>query len=117
MTSSHNDLNVLSRSPLFARLVVEDDPPCNYAFNGHEYMMGHYLTDDIYPPWAIFVKIIPQPKGNKSSHFATRQESIRNDVESELSVCFKSALQTFVALRVLELQGSMVNHDLLHHLA
>jgi hypothetical protein len=26
---SHNKLNVLSRLPLFARIVVGDDPPCN----------------------------------------------------------------------------------------
>jgi hypothetical protein len=34
LSCSPSDLNVLSRSPLFARLVAEDDPPCNYVVNG-----------------------------------------------------------------------------------
>ena len=37
MPGSHNDINVLQRSPLSARLTEEKTHPCHYTFNGHEY--------------------------------------------------------------------------------
>lgn len=33
----------------------------------------YYLVDGIYPPWAIFVKTVHRPKGDKISHFAMCQ--------------------------------------------
>ncbi|XP_020263140.1 uncharacterized protein LOC109839119 [Asparagus officinalis] len=58
----------------------------NYTVNGHEYMMGYYLADGIYPSWATFVKTISLPQGNKRKHFATLQESARKDVERAFGV-------------------------------
>lgn len=50
MPGSHNDINVLQQSPLFARLAEGKAPPCHYTVSGYEDNMGYYLVDSIYPP-------------------------------------------------------------------
>jgi hypothetical protein len=67
LLGSLNDINVLYRSHLFAKLASEEAPACNYKVNGHDYTMSYYLADDIYPFWRIFVKTIPRPKTKKTS--------------------------------------------------
>nr|XP_051230476.1 uncharacterized protein LOC127348507 [Lolium perenne] len=57
-----NDINILNRSPLFARLVKGEAPPCNYKVMNNEYTMGYYLTDGIYPNYATLVKSIKEKK-------------------------------------------------------
>jgi hypothetical protein len=76
---------------LFARLTEGKAPPCNYSINGHEYNMGDYLVDGIYPFWLTFVITISDPKGQRQSHFGQRQEAVRKDVERAFGVlqaCF-----------------------------
>jgi hypothetical protein len=71
---SLNDINVLHGSPLFAKLTNGEWPKVNYKIDNHEYTMGYYLVDDIYPSWATLVKTIPEPQGNKRTYFAKAQE-------------------------------------------
>lgn len=86
LPGSHNDINVLHRSPLFAKLAEGQAPKVDYIINGHDYTMGYYLADGIYPSWATFVKTIPHPQGNKRKYFARAQEAVRKDVERAFGV-------------------------------
>ena len=81
-----NDINVLQRSHLFARLASGDAPACNYTVNGHEYTMGYYLADGIYPSWSTFVKTISKPKDKIEIVFAKAQEACRKDIERAFGV-------------------------------
>ena len=86
LPGSHNDINVLERSSVFALLSEGRAPPANFSVNENDYTMGYYLPDSIYPKWATFVKTIPSPKGNKQIHFAESQESAGKDVERAFGV-------------------------------
>jgi hypothetical protein len=81
LTGSLNDINILYRSLLFAKLAEGEASKVNYSVNGHDYTMGYYLAYGIYPTWATFVKTIPSPRGKKRIYFATAQEAARKDVE------------------------------------
>ena len=61
-------------------------PKCEYVINDHQYHIGYYLSDGIFPKWATFVKTIPLPQGPKKKLFAERQESVRKDVERAFCV-------------------------------
>ena len=86
-----NDINVLDRSLIFTLFANDHAPSVNYIINGHEYKMGYYLADGIYPNWSTFVKTIPCPQGLKKKHFVKAQGSARKDVERAFGVlqaCF-----------------------------
>jgi hypothetical protein len=84
--SSHNDINVLQRSLIFAGLAEGQGPQVSYKINDNDYSMGYYLADGIYPSWVIFMKTIPEPWGNKKKYFTKAQEAYRKDVERAFSV-------------------------------
>ena len=83
---SNNDINVLERSHLFSKLTQGRAPVVNYSINGHDYTMGYYLANGIYPKWSTFVKKIPSPLGPKKKLFAKTQEAYRKDVERAFGV-------------------------------
>lgn len=82
---SLNDLNILHRSNLFNNIASGENhqsfnasntrsfnnialgnaPSATYTINGHEYHMGYYLADGIYPDWATMMKSFSSPAGRK----------------------------------------------------
>ncbi|XP_020254476.1 uncharacterized protein LOC109831545 [Asparagus officinalis] len=86
LPGSHNDINILERSNLFTELTEGRAPPVKYSINSHEYTMGYYLVDGIYPQWSTFVKTIFAPQENKRKNFAQAQELARKDVERAFGV-------------------------------
>jgi hypothetical protein len=47
MPGSDNDINMLKRPLVFARLVEGHAPSCNYEINSHRYTKSYYILDDI----------------------------------------------------------------------
>ncbi|XP_026383444.1 uncharacterized protein LOC113278938 [Papaver somniferum] len=60
MPGSKNDLNVLAHSPLFDNMLKSVAPPRNYVINGHQYHMGYFLANDIYPKLTTIVQAFTQ---------------------------------------------------------
>ncbi|XP_038679416.1 uncharacterized protein LOC119980694 [Tripterygium wilfordii] len=83
---SLNDINVLERSPVFTDLINGRAPPVNFVINNHQYDMGYYLADGIYPQWSTIVKSIHMPQTQKAQNYAKAQESTRKDVERAFGV-------------------------------
>jgi hypothetical protein len=86
LPGSLNDINILDQSPLFTKLQDGIGPDVNFKVNGNDYLIGYYLSDGIYPPWATLIQTISNPVGKKNKHFAKMQEAYRKDIEHAFGV-------------------------------
>ena len=77
---------MLNESPIFTQQLQGCAPPVQFQVNGHDYNLGYYLADGIYPQWAAFVKTIPLPQTQKDRLFTMHQEGERKDVERAFGV-------------------------------
>ncbi|XP_021762902.1 uncharacterized protein LOC110727632 [Chenopodium quinoa] len=68
MPGSCNDLNVLYRSSVFDDVLQGRSPPINFSVNGHQYNLGYYLADGIYPRWPTFIQGITHLSFKKTSY-------------------------------------------------
>ena len=46
LLGSHNDINVLERSSVFALLSKGRAPPVKFSINGNDYTMGWYISNN-----------------------------------------------------------------------
>lgn len=84
-----DDLSVLDRSPLVAKLLKGEAADINYVLNGKTYPQYYLLTDSTYPRWPIFVQTtneLHEIQDEKVEHFAKKQEAVMKDVEKALAV-------------------------------
>jgi len=86
MPGANNDLNILDCSPLFKQHLEGTAPKVTFTVNNNKYDMAYYLTDGIYPDWALFMKTISEPSSIKQQHFSEQQEARRKDVERGFGV-------------------------------
>jgi hypothetical protein len=89
VAGSNNDINVLNQSPLFNDVVDGYAPTVNFKVNNHDYYMGYYLADGIYPSWPVFMKQVPCPQTPEDRHFSEVQASLRKDIECTFGVLKK----------------------------
>ncbi len=85
---TNNDLNVLSRSPLFNDIFNDWYKPLlsePFRLRGSNQLRkkGYFLVDSIYPPWPYFVSIAVSELFDRATklRFNNLQESERKDVE------------------------------------
>ena len=88
LPGSHNDINVLHRSPVFDDLAAGQRPQTEFHINGTKYSMGYYLADGIYLDWATLVKTYSEPVSEKEKKNMLRHRSQQGRMWNELLGCF-----------------------------
>ncbi|XP_068340226.1 uncharacterized protein [Pyrus communis] len=83
---SQNDITVLRRSPIFNNLREGKSPQLDYYIKEHQYNMGYYLADGIYPKWVTLVQAIGNPVNDAQRWFTLHQEAYRKDVERAFNI-------------------------------
>ncbi|GJR60765.1 ALP1-like protein [Tanacetum coccineum] len=91
VAGSNNDVNVLRQSHVLNDLKVGKAPEVPFVANDVTYKWGYYLTDGIYPEWAVLMKSISQPGSNdvKRIRYKQAHEAARKDVERAFGVLKK----------------------------
>ncbi|KAK2634213.1 hypothetical protein Ddye_029005 [Dipteronia dyeriana] len=119
LSGSPNDINVQERSTLFNDLIERRDPLINYSINGHEYIMGYYLANCIYPLWSTYVKTIPSPKEIRIN-FLLHLKSLRGKMLNGNLMCFSHILRcaqigSFLGSRTLSdiMKACIIMHNMI----
>ncbi|GJX87068.1 ALP1-like protein [Tanacetum coccineum] len=88
VSGMNNDVNVLRQSPIFNDLKSRRAPDVPFMANNVPYKRGYYLTDGIYPQWAVPIKSIKNLGTNdyKRLLYKTKHEAARKDVERAFGV-------------------------------
>ncbi|XP_052625753.1 uncharacterized protein LOC128132813 [Lactuca sativa] len=86
LAGANNDINVLDQSPVFNDIYLGKSHDVPFQANMVVYKRGYYLTDGIYPPLSVFVKLFTCPNDPKRKKFKEAQESARKDVERAFGV-------------------------------
>jgi hypothetical protein len=86
MSGNCNDINVLQRSPLFARLANGEILALQFVANGRTYDKGYYLANGIYLKWATFVKPLISPSGKKEQDIHYARAAAMKDVERAFEI-------------------------------
>ncbi|GKB33109.1 ALP1-like protein [Tanacetum coccineum] len=91
VAGSNNDINVLRQPPVLNDLKVGKAPEVPFVANAVNYKWGYYLTDVIYPEWAVLIKSISEPRSNDTKRIIYKQahEAARKDVERAFDVLKK----------------------------
>ena len=74
----HNNLTVLSSSPLFQTSAADEVP---FTIKDRSYQSGYYLVDGIYPKWPVLIGSIPSPSTEAQRCYSLRHEAVRKDIE------------------------------------
>nr|XP_043622736.1 uncharacterized protein LOC122594319 [Erigeron canadensis] len=90
VAGSNNNINVLNQSSLFNPFEDGTTPLVPFTVNGTEYQYPYFLVDGIYPRYAMFVKTISHPTGEKRIRYAKAQEAARKDVERAFGIIKKN---------------------------
>ncbi|XP_022031921.1 uncharacterized protein LOC110932981 [Helianthus annuus] len=107
MVGANNDIAVLMSSNLFDDVIDGIAPDISFYANNVQYKYGYYLTDGIYPEWAMSVKTLSCPDDEKRLYFKKKQESARKDIERAFGVLKKRCI-IVQPLRILE-KSKMIN--------
>ncbi|GJZ75975.1 ALP1-like protein [Tanacetum coccineum] len=84
----NNVVNVLRQSPIFNDLKSGRASNVPFMANNVPYKRGYYLSDGIYPQWAVLIKSIKNPATNdhKRLLYKTKHKATRKDVERAFGV-------------------------------
>ena len=91
VSGANNDINVLRRSPVFNDIRSGRAADLEFEANDVQYKRGYYLTDGIYPQWAVLIKSISNPPtgDHKRLLYKRKHEAARKDVERAFGVLKK----------------------------
>jgi hypothetical protein len=107
VAGSNNDINVLQRSPLARALAQRTIPQVPFLVNGQQHQQPYFLTDGIYPEWAVFVKAFRASEEPEKILFTQKQESVRKDIERAFGVLQVESFLTNEVIERLYLLGTL----------